>query len=185
MRTLTPREKRTVRLGATAIAIYLVLFCSMQAWQYLAKKHAEYQKLLTETQNLRRKVELYQSKVMHIQKLMDGFHMDPAKLTRASVLGQASAALQSAAMSGGVQIGPVRESPARPSRKELGSIQLEANGPVPALLKFVQQTHSLGYPLIIDSLQIGSEPTRPGQVKLNLTIVILDFDQWKPETPHV
>jgi len=184
MRTLTPREKRTVRLGAAVVAIYLVLFCGMQGWKYLAKEHSEYQKLLTEAQNLRRQVEVYQSKVLHIQKLMEGFHMDPAKLARASVVAQASAALQSAALSGGVQVGPVRESPARPSSKELGSIQLEAAGPAPALLKFVQQTRSLGYPLIIDSLQIGSEPARPGQVKLNLTIVILDFDQWKQETPH-
>jgi len=40
-------------------------------------------------------------------------------------------------------------------------------------------------PLIIDSLQFGSEPNRPGQVKANLTIVILDFDQWKQGGPHV
>jgi hypothetical protein len=106
-------------------------------------------------------------------------------LTRASVLAQASAAIQSAALGGGVAIGPVRESPARPASSELGSIQLEAVGPAPALLKFVQQTRSLGYPLMIDSMQVGSEPSRPGQVKLNLTILVLDFDQWKQEKPHV
>lgn len=111
--------------------------------------------------------------------------MDPAKLARAAVLGQASAAIQRAAQGGGVQIGPIRESPARPSSKELGSIQLEAFGPAPALLKFVQQTDTLGYPLIIDSLQFGSEPARPGQVKVSLTILLLDFDQWKQEAPHV
>ncbi len=185
MRTLTQREKRTVRLGAIALGIYLVLLGGLQAWNYLAKKQAEYRQLLTQAQDLRRKVELYQGKVQHIQKLMDGFRMDPAKLDRASVIAKASAAIQSAALGGGVQVGPVRESPARPSSKELGSIQLEAAGPVPALLKFVQQTHSLGYPLIIDSLQVGSEPSRPGQGKLNLTIIILDFDQWKQEQPHV
>jgi hypothetical protein len=185
MRTLTQREKRTVRLGAIALGIYLLVYCGVQVWNALAKRHTEYQQLLAETQNLRRKVALYQTKVQHIQKLMDGFHMDPAKLSRASVLAQASAAIQSAAQGGGVQIGPVRESPGRPSTKELGSIQLEAVGPAPALLKFIQQTHSLGYPVIIDSMQIGSEPTRPGPLKLNLTITVLDFDQWKQETPHV
>jgi hypothetical protein len=185
MRALSQREKRTVRLGATALAIYLLVFCGVHVWNALAKRHSDYQQLLAEAQNLRRKVVLYQVKVQHIRKLMEEFRMDPAKLARASVLAQASAAIQSAALGGGVQLGPVRESPARPSSKELGSIQLEAAGPAPALLKFVQQTHSLGYPLIIDSMQIGSEPARPGQVKLNLTIVILDFDQWKQERPHV
>jgi hypothetical protein len=184
MRTLTQRETRTVRLGAAAIGIYLVLFFGMQVWNSLAKKNSEYRQLLAEAQNLRRKVDLYQGKVQHIQKLMESSHMDPVKLTRASVLAQASAAIQSAALGGGVQIGPVRESPARPASKEAGSIQLEAAGPAPALLKFVQQTHGLGYPIIIDSLQIATEPSRPGQVKFNLTIVVLDFDQWKQEKPH-
>jgi hypothetical protein len=181
MRALSQKEKRTVRLGLLALGVYLVLFCGYQGWKSIAKKNVEYRKLLTEAQDLRRKVELYQTKSQHIQKLMEGFRMDPAKLARPSVMAQASAAIQSAALGGGVQIGPVRESPGRPSSKELGTIQLEAAGPPPALLKFVQQTHSLGYPLIIDTLQIGSEPSKPGLIKLNLTIVILDFDQWKGE----
>jgi hypothetical protein len=185
MRTLTQREQRTIRLGALVLGAYLILFCAVQGWRFVDKKHSEYQQLLTEAQTLRRKVELYQSKGQHIRKLMESFQMDPAKLARPSVLGQASAAIQRAAQGGGVQIGPIRESPARPSSKELGSIQLEAFGPAPALLKFVQQTDALGYPLIIDSLQFSSEPARPGQVKASLTIVILDFDQWKQEAPHV
>src|SRR5260370_25853062 len=141
MHTLTPRAKRTVGLGGAAIVMYLALLCGMQGRKYVAQKQSEYQKLLTEAQNLRRQVELYQRKVLHIQKLMEGFRMDPAKLARPSVVAQASAALQSAALAGGVQIGPIRESPGRPASKELGSIQLEAAGPAPALLKFVQQTH--------------------------------------------
>lgn len=185
MRALNQREKRTVRIGAAVLAAYLVLFCAVQGWRLLARKHSEYQQLLTEAQTLRRKVQLYQDKAQHIQKLMEGFHMDPAKLVRASVLGQASAAIQRAAQGGGVQIGAVREAPGRPSGKELGSIQLEVMGPAPALLKFVQQTDALGYPIIIDSLQFSSEPNRPGPLKVNLTILILDFDQWKQEAPHV
>ena len=185
MRALTQREKKTVRLGAGALAVYLVLFCGFQAWTFVANRHAQYTQLLKDAQTLRRKIELYQVKVQHIKKLMEGFRMDPAALSRESVLAKASAAIQSAALGGGVQVGPIRESPPRPSSKELGSIQIEAAGPAPALLKFLQQTHTLGYPLVIDSIQVGSEPTRPGQLKLNLTILVLDFDQWKPEKPHV
>lgn len=174
-----------MRLGAAALGIYLLIFAGVQVWGALAIRHLEYEKLLTDARNLRQKVELYQSKVEHIQKLMQGFQMDPSKLARPSVVAQASAAIQTAALSGGVAIGPIRESPGRPTTKELGSITLEAAGPAPALLKFLQQTHSLGYPLVIDSLQIGSEASRPGMVKFNMTIVILDFDQWKQEQPHV
>lgn len=184
MRALTQREQRTVRFGGLALAGYLVLFGGLQIWGFISKRHSEYQGLLTEAHSLRQKIILYRSKAEHASKLMESYRMDPAKLDRATVMAEASAAIQRAAMGGGVMIGPVRESAARPSSKELGSIQLEALGPVPALLKFIQQTHSLGFPLIIDSMQIGSEPTRPGPIKLNLTIVILDFDQWKPEQTH-
>src|SRR5215470_2770695 len=117
MRTLTQKEKRTVRLGAYAVAIYLVVFFGVKIGSAVVKRHSDYELLLAEVQNLKRKVVVYQAKVQHIQKLMESFRLDPAKLTRASVLAQASAAIQSAALGGGVQIGPVRESPARPSTK--------------------------------------------------------------------
>ena len=185
MRALTQREKRTVRIGGIGLAIYLILFGGLQVWTFLSNKRSEYRQLLAQARDLRHKVDLYQGKIQHTRKLMENFHMDPAKLTRESVLAQASGAIQRAAMGGGVAVGSMRESPARPSSKELGSIQFEAMGPAPALLKFIEQTHSLGYPLVIDSMQIGSDPARPGPMKLSLTIIVLDFDQWTLEKRHV
>jgi hypothetical protein len=185
MRTLTDREKRTLRIGAVGITAYLLLFGGFQGARYFAQRRAEYQKLLDEASRLKQEVRLYEDKVLVIRKLMEGFHMDPAKLSRASVVAQSSAAIQKAALAGGIQVGPVRESPARPSAKELASVQLEAAGPVRAVMGFLHQMEGVGYPLIIDAVQITSDTTRPGQIKLNLTIVILDFDQWKKEElPH-
>jgi len=44
---------------------------------------------------------------------------------------------------------------------------------------------ALGYPLVIDSVQISSEAARPGMMKLSLTIVILNYENWKnPEATH-
>src|SRR5690349_10093973 len=129
MRALSQKEKRTVRLGAIGLGAYLILFGGFQVWSALAKRHSEYQQLLAESRNLRRKVTLYQTKSELIKKLMQGFRMDPPRLDRPTVLAQASAAIQSAALGGGVQIGPIHESPGRPSTKELGSIQIEAAGP--------------------------------------------------------
>ena len=64
-------------------------------------------------------------------------------------------------------------------------MQIEGSGAVPAVMSLLHNLESLGYPLIIDSVQLTTDPMRPGQVKLNLTIVVLDFEQWKPEaTPH-
>ena len=68
----------------------------------------------------------------------------------------------------------------RSSAKELASIQLEGVGPVPAIMGFLHQLGSLGYPLVVDAVQLTPE-TKPGSLKMNLTIVILDFEQFKTE----
>jgi hypothetical protein len=61
-------------------------------------------------------------------------------------------------------------------------MQLEGSGPVPAVIAFLSRLESVGFPLVIDSVQLTPD-MRPGQMKLSLTLVILDFDQWK-EPPH-
>ena len=181
MRTLTDREKRTIRIAAVGIVVYLLLFGGIQVWKYFAKQRAEYLQLVREAQALKQEVQVYQVKILTLKKLMEGFQIDPAKLTKVSVVAEASAAIQRSAMGGGVQVGQLRESPARPSSRELASMQLEAMGQVPMLMAFVHRLESLGYPLVIDSMQITADPKQPGMVKLSLTIVILDFEQWKKE----
>jgi hypothetical protein len=221
MRTLTPREKRTLRLGAAALAIYLAVFGFLQGGKFFGKKRSDYQALVKEAEVLSQEIKRYQAKCRVTQKLMEDFKMEPLKLSRPVVVAQASAAIQKAALGLGVMVGPVRELPGRPANRELASLQLEAMGPLPSLLKFLHQTQSLGFPLVIESLQVGSDANRTGQpggpgmqgppgrpggmppgmpggmpgmpgmpggpagpLKLNLTIIILDFDQWK-EAIHV
>jgi hypothetical protein len=184
MRTLTHHERRTVRFGAAVIVIYLLLFGGFQAWKYLARSRADYQQLVSQADRLKQEVRLYDDRALVVKKLMESLRLDPANLSRTSVVAQASAAIQKAAMNGGVQVGPVRESPARPSSKELASVQLEGTGPVPAVMGLLNRLEGVGFPLIIDSVQLTPD-MRPGQLKVNLTILILDFDQWTKEgSPH-
>jgi hypothetical protein len=184
MRTLTPHEKRTVRIGGAALIGYLLLFGGYQVWKYFAKARVDYQQLVVQADRLKEEVRLYDDRAAVVKKLMESLRLDPAKLSRTSVVAEASAAIQKVAMSGGVQVGPVRESPGRPSTKELGSVQLEGTGPVPAVMGLLSRLEGVGFPIIIDSVQFTSD-MRPGQLKLNLTILILDFDQWTKEgSPH-
>jgi hypothetical protein len=184
MRTLTPHEKRTVRFGAAVIVIYLLVFGGLQVWRYFVRCRADYQQLVNQADRLKQEVRLYDDRVSVVKKLMESLRLDPAKLARTSVVAEASAAIQKAALSGGVLVGPVRESPARPSSKELATVQLEGTGPVPAVMGFLSRLESVGFPLIIDSVQLTPD-MRPGQLKVNLTILILDFDQWSKEgAPH-
>jgi hypothetical protein len=53
------------------------------------------------------------------------------------------------------------------------------------VLTFLASLNSIGFPVVVDSVQFTADNTRPGQVKLNLTIIILDFEQTKSaEVPH-
>jgi hypothetical protein len=116
---------------------------------------------------------------------MEKFHLDPAKLSKASVVAGASDAIQKAAASGGVQLGPIRESHGRSSAKELASMQLEGNGALPKVMALLHQLESLGYPVIVDSVQITPNAMKPGMVKVTLTILIMDFEAWKiKESPN-
>jgi hypothetical protein len=178
MRTLTPQEKRTVRIGAIAIGVYLLFFCGFQIWKSLEKRRAEYQQLVSEAHDLRLQIQSYQDKALVVKRMMEDFHLDPARLSDETVVAEASSAIQKAAGSNGIQVGAIRETAARPSSDAIASMQFEGSGPIPAVTGLLNRMQALGYPLIIESVQITPD-NRPGFVKLSLTITILDFKNWK------
>ncbi len=185
MRALSDREKRTIRFAGIGIAIYLALFGGFQVWKFFEKKRSDYRQLAQEARNLRQQVKPYQDKVLVVKKMMEDFHLDPAKLKKETVVSDASAAIQKAAKSGGLQLGPIRESPTRGAGKSVATIQMETSGQVPAVLTFLAGLNRIGFPVVVDSVQFTADNSRPGQVKMNLTIIILDFEGWKgKEAPH-
>jgi hypothetical protein len=179
MANLSQREKRTVRIAGLGLAAYLILFCGFQAWRALEARRATYEQMLIDARRVAAEVVPYENRVLLTEKLKRSFRFDPRTQTQASLVAEASAAIQNAARSGGIKVGTLRESSARPSARELASMQFEGMGPVPAILALLHQLGALGYPLIVDSVAITSEAAMPGMVKLNLTIIILDFDQWQ------
>jgi hypothetical protein len=184
MRTLTDHEKRTIRRATIGIAIYLVLFCGFQMWKFLHKQRVEYLQLVADAKEMQLKVQTYQSRADSLKRMMEDFHLDPAKLSRGSIVGAASSAIQKAASSNGIQVGTVRESASRGSGDEIATMQFDGSGPVAAVTGLLDRMRTLGYPLVIDSVQITPD-NRPGMLKLSLTIVILNFEKWtNPEAPH-
>jgi hypothetical protein len=181
MRALSAQEKRTIRYASIGIGIYLVLFGGYAMGGALHRRTAAYQQLLTAAADLKQQLKPYDDRGLMAEKLMKQFQLDPAKLSRATVVGEASAQLQKAAASSGIQVGPIRESTTKASARELATLQFEGSGPIAAILGLFQRLQTLGYPVIVDAVQITPDPMRPGQIKLNLTLVILDFDQWKKE----
>jgi len=186
-RPLAIREKRTICIGAVCLFIYLALFYGPGARDYFTARRAACDKLVQQAADLRDVIKPYEEKIATATNLMDRFRMDPAKLTRSSVVAEASAAIQKAAASGGVAVGAIRETPGRPSAKEAGSIQLEGMGQIGGVMALLHTLDHIGFPAIIDTVQITSDPRMPNGIKVNLTIVLLDFDAWKPKEgkPHV
>jgi hypothetical protein len=186
-RQLTPQEKRTIRIAAICVFLYLALFYGPAARNYFTSRREAYDDLVQQARDLRDVIKPYEEKVATATNLMDRFRMDPDKLKRSSVVAEASAAIQEAAASESVAVGPIRETPGRPSAKEAGSIQFEGSGPIPAVMALLHRLDHIGFPVIVDTVQFTPDPSRPDGIKVNLTIVVLDFDAWKPkeEKPHV
>jgi len=177
--SLTDREKRTLRFAGIGIAIYLALFGGFEVWKYFQTKRADYLQLAQEARSLREHTLPYREKVLVVKKLMEDFHMNPAQLKKTTVVANASAAIQQAAKAGGVALGPIRETPARGSATTVATMQLESSGQVTAVLSFLAGLNTIGFPVVVDSVQFTSENGRPGQIKMNLTLSILNFDQQK------
>jgi hypothetical protein len=180
-RQLTPKEKRTIRIAAVCLSIYLALLYGPGVRSYFTARREAYDKLVQQARDLRDVIKPYEEKIATATNLMDRFRMDPAKLKRSSVMAEASAAIQHAAAAEGVGVGPIHETPGRPSAKEAGSIQFEGSGQIGAVMDLLHNLDHIGFPVIIDSVQITSDPRMPNGIKVSLTIVVLDFDAWKPK----
>src|SRR5262249_22139442 len=133
MRTITDHEKRTIRRATIGIAIYLLLFCGYKMWSVLHKQRTDYLKLVDDAKALRLKVQTYQSRADSLKRMMEDSHLDPAKLSRETIVGAASSAIQKAASSNGLQVGTVRESASRGSGDEIATMQFDGSGPVAAV----------------------------------------------------
>ena len=177
--TLTARDRRTLRLAALGLGLYLALFGGWRLFQVAAQRRTEYRQLLREATALRQKFDLYDARVVRLRRLMESFQMDPAQLPRTTLVADASAALQRSAEQSGLQLGPIRETLNRSAEREVGAIRLEASGPVPALMTFLHRIRGLGFPLVMDSLQLNPEPMRPGTIRLSLNLILLNYEQWQ------
>lgn len=173
LRALSQREKRTLRIGASALCLYLLGFYGLEGWRVLEARRAEYDRLSAEAGTLELEMLREMVKAQRLEKLRRTFRLDPATLSENTVVGEASAAIQKAAQSLGLQLGPSKEAPGRISGKDLAVLQIEGSGPTPAAARFVHSLGMLGYPLVVDSLLWKTTGMQPGQVRLSLGVVVL------------
>jgi hypothetical protein len=181
MRTITDQEKRTIRLAGGAIIVYLACFFGVTGWGRLSAGRKDYLAMVESARKLKQDIQLYRDKAEKLASLMEKARFDPANLDRAKLVAQASAAIQKAGTGGGLQFGPIRETTGQAAAKELATIQLEGTGQTPAVIAFLHRLGSLGYPIVVDSVQFAPQQNQPGMLKVTLSIIVLDYDQWKKE----
>ena len=155
MPQLTAREQKLLRFAVTGISVYLVIFGGFKAWNFLEKRRVKYEQMMTDTARISQQLRPYENRVLMAEKLKETYRLDPRKLSRATVVAEASAAIQKEAKDRKVGFGPIRETAARASGKELASMQLEGSGPVAGVMEFLQRLPALGYPIVIDSVQLN------------------------------
>jgi hypothetical protein len=182
-RPLTPREKRTLRLGFGGLAVYLVLFYGTKGWSWLEARRAEYAAVGLSAEQVQLEILREQSKALRLQNLKTETRIDLAKLSEETAVGEARGAIQKAAQACGLQISSAKESPGRGAGGDLATIQLEGLGPSPGVLQFLHNLRSLGYPVVVDKLQIHMAGVERGQAKLSLSATVLSFKDWKGKEP--
>ena len=177
---MTERDKKTLRIGAIIVVIYLSGFFGYKTLKGGKSGREDYAALVKRAQALQGQVREQENQVLLFEKLSTSSKLDPRKIKKETLVADASAAIQSAAQQGGIQLGPIRETPGRGSTsRELSTFQVEGTGPVPATMGLIHKLQTLGFPLIIDSVQFGPAQNRPGQLKVNLTVILLNYDQFK------
>ena len=170
-----------MRLGAIVLGAAFILLAGQKIWRFFAQQRATYTSLLQEVKQRRSELKPYPGRVQDLKALIDNFHMDPNTLSRTSLVADASAAILKAATAGQVALGPIRETAARSTGKELATMQLDCTGKIASVLAFLHKFDSIGYPIIVDSVQLTAEPMKPGMLKAHVALIILDFEQWKGE----
>ena len=178
MRALTNHEKRTIRIATIGLILYLGVLYGPRAWRHFITGGSQQQQLTQELEAFERDLLPYENRLLRLEKLKAEMGLERLVLPGLELVAEASAALQNSARESGVKLGPVRESGGRPAAKELASMRLEARGPMPSILGWLATLQTLGFPLVVDSVQIDADPRQPNMLKVNPTVVIVDFEQW-------
>ncbi len=173
------RDKQTIRVAGIAIGIYLALFFAVKGWKTVERHQTEYRQLLSRVQLEEKEIRTYENRILLFEKYRDAFRLDPSLLPVESLVAEASSAIQTAAGDDGIILGPMRESSARNSGREIATIQFDGSGPVAGVLGLIQKLQVIGFPIIIDSLQLTPDAAKPGIVKMDASIIILNFEFWR------
>ena len=178
---ISEREKRTIRLGVIGLSVYLALFYGGKAWNYMQSQNQDYQLLVQKAEKLKVELLRYETDVLRLEKLRKSFPLNPTGIDQETLVSETSAAIQQSAQSNGVKLVMMHESPGRTSAALLSSMRLEGQGQMLGVIKFLEGMTRLGFPLVLDSVQLTADPKKPGMLTINLEVMVMDYHQFETE----
>ncbi|MBN2490883.1 MAG: hypothetical protein JXQ29_08545 [Planctomycetes bacterium] len=181
MRELTPRERRTIRLALLGLGAYLILFAGFKTASWLEGKRAVRAELQHELAAVRAAQLAEENKRLRLQALRSRWRLDPARTAEPTVVGDARQAIEAEARACQIGLGFSRESPGRRRAHELAVFQVNGSAAGTALARFLHRVQHLGYPVVLDSIEIKAAP-KPGAVTFSFAIALLDHGAWLAET---
>ena len=181
MMQLSDSDKKTLRLGAIVIAVYLVLFYGGMGIKKLQARQSDFKKLVEQSETLRIDLLKYETDMLKLAKLKKSFQFDPLQGGQETLVSEVSAAIQQSAQRNGVKLSMVNETGARASSAIRASMRLEGEGAMQGVIKFLDGLDRLGFPISVESVQLNANPRKPGGLKINLEALILDFNAFQPE----
>jgi len=165
----------------TLVVIYLLLLSGWKAYRYLEEKREAYQVAKLEAEETKLRVYRQEVKARRFRHLKKSWNLNFDKLKPETLVGEAREAILKAAQVAKVHIGSSRESHRASSARELATIQLAGEGSTMSVVNFLQSLRGLGYPIVLDHLQINIIDQKPGHVTLTLNILVMNFNAWKME----
>ena len=177
--SLSERDRRLIRFTVIGVGIYLLLFFGFKGWRSAEKSLVNYQQLVSEAEAIADRVRPYENRALLIEKLRSQLKFAATEREPEVLIAEASAAIQGAARESGVKVGSIRESVGRVSAKELASMQIECAGTVGSLVAFLHRFNTMDVPVIVDSIQLTTDPKKPGALRWVLAVVIANPAAWK------
>ena len=179
MGRLTDRDRRTIKLAGFGLLAYLVLFYGVSTWRYLESCLADHELLRLEASEVGLEVTAELKKWKRFRALREKWTIDLDSLDPKTVVSAAFDAIQTAAGKCGVGLGATQEIARRANAKELRVFQLQGSGATDSVMKFLHNLPRLGYPLVVDRLQVKGVPKKPGMLSVTLSVAILNFEAWQ------
>ena len=179
MRSLSDREKRTIRIAGILLGSYLVVFVCLKVIGYLEGHRDAYTEARLEARSLHQKMLHEAAKRKRFTKLKAEWNIDFPKLMEKTVVGDARMAIEQTARTCGVGLGFSKETPGRSRVRELAVFKMQGSGKALNVAKFLHCLKTrLGYPLVVDNIHLKAQ-ARPGMVSFTFSAALLNYRTWK------